>query len=59
MKAYTYLSLLGLAGAFDASKDYIVSTDPKTKYITLTPKGDHEGTLLFLHGGGGSAEYAY
>jgi len=64
MKAYKYLSLASLAGVincFDASTDYTVTTDPNTKYITLTPKAPntHMETLLYLHGGGGSAEWAY
>jgi len=61
MKIYAYLALIGLASCFDASTAYDVTTDPDTKYITFMPKGDnaHEETLLYFHGGGGSAKGAY
>jgi len=54
---FSYLSLLSIAHCFDASTAYDVTTDPVSKYITLTPKAPHthEATLIFLHGGGMSA----
>ena len=61
MKIFAYLALLGLANCFDASTAYDVTTDSETKYITLTPKAPntHNETLLFLHGGGMSADSMY
>ena len=61
MKFFTYLALLGLASCFDADTAYDVVTDPETSYIRLNPKGEnsHEETLIYLHGGNGSAKGEY
>ena len=58
MKTFAYLALLGLAQCFDASTDYDVTTNPDNHYITLSPKAPnaHEETLIFLHGGGMTAD---
>lgn len=57
------LSLLGLAhtasAAFDAAASYNYSVDSSTKYITLAPKTTHSQTMIYLHGGDGSAASAY
>ena len=59
MKSFAYAALVGLASCFDANTAYNVVHDPATKYITLNPKGDHDETLLYLHGGGMSADVSF
>ena len=61
LKYISLLSLSGIASGFDAATSYTVTTDSSTQYITLTPKAPntHDKTLLFLHGGGGSAAGTY
>ena len=58
MNAITLALLMGGINCFNANEDYTITTDPDTKYITLTPKAPntHEGTLLYLHGEGSSAQ---
>ena len=38
------------------SNTFTVENDPSSKYIYLTPTGEHQTTLIFLHGLGDSAE---
>jgi hypothetical protein len=62
------ISIAALTGAincidksyWDASDYYDYSIDPVTNTITLTPKTEsHEGTVIYLHGGGGSSHWSY
>jgi poly(3-hydroxybutyrate) depolymerase len=62
MKTFKLMSILGLAGiakSWTVTDWYTKATDSGTKYVTLTPKGSHLKTMLYLHGGGGSAEGSY
>lgn len=59
MKLFAYSALLGLASCYDAETDYDVVHDSETHNVILNPKGEHTETLLYLHGGNGSAEGDY
>ena len=37
------------------SEDWTVTVDPTTWYITMTPKGAHDRTLIFLDGYSGNS----